>query len=199
MFLDNILASLTLQYLFSLWIWDLTVLFLFCFCFPYLNQVLTYFNKCNLFIAICTYLSIIGNPSGISLLFEPILVYDSNRESFSVLQLNLYRKGSKKQLDLSIFKILSILTFRQLLPSILALQSFNPRRDCFFGIISTFTNDLSLLYCESCFPLVKSSIWTNRSIKLLDFRLFLDFHSLFLEKRAVWIEIWRVKYLISLT
>ena len=76
MFLDNILASLTLQYLFSLWIWDLTVLFLFCFCFPhYFNEVLKYFNKCNLIIVICTYLSTIDNPSGISLLFEHILVY----------------------------------------------------------------------------------------------------------------------------
>ena len=75
MFLDNIGASLTLQYLFSLRIWDLTVLFLFCFCFPYyFNQVLKYFNKCK-FIAICTYLSKIDNPSGIPLLFEPILVY----------------------------------------------------------------------------------------------------------------------------
>ena len=50
----------TLLYLFHLWIWDLTVLFLFCFCFPYyFNQLLKYFNKCNLFIAICTYLSTI--------------------------------------------------------------------------------------------------------------------------------------------
>ena len=56
MFLDNIVASLTLLYLFSLWIWDFTVLFLLYFCFPYyFNQVLKYFNKCNLFIAICTY------------------------------------------------------------------------------------------------------------------------------------------------
>ena len=76
MFLDNILVSLTLQYLFSLWIWDLTVLFLFCFCFPYyFNQILKYFNKCNLFIAICTYLSTTDNPSSISLLLEPFLVY----------------------------------------------------------------------------------------------------------------------------
>ena len=73
MFLDNVVASLTLLYLFSLWILDLTVLFLFCFCFLYyFNEVLTYFNKCNLFIAICTYLSTIDNPSGISLLFKPI-------------------------------------------------------------------------------------------------------------------------------
>ena len=50
MFLGNIVASLTLLYL-------------------------TYLNKCNLFIAICTYLSTIENPSGTSLLFEPILVY----------------------------------------------------------------------------------------------------------------------------
>ena len=61
MFLVNILASLTLQYLFSL---DLTVLFLFCFCVPYyFNQLLKYFNKCNLFIVICTYLSTIDNLS----------------------------------------------------------------------------------------------------------------------------------------
>ena len=66
MFLDNIVASLTLMYLISLWILDLTAVFLFCFCFfYYFNQVLTYFNKCNLFIAICTYLSTIDNPPSI--------------------------------------------------------------------------------------------------------------------------------------
>ena len=76
MFLDNIVASLTLLYLFSLRIWDVTVLFLLCFCFPYyFDQVLKYFNKCNFFVTICTYLSLIDNPSGISWLFEPILVY----------------------------------------------------------------------------------------------------------------------------
>ena len=76
MFFDNILASLTLQYLFSLRIWGLTVLFLFCFCFLYyFNEVLKYFNKCNLIIPICTYLSTTNNPPGISLLLESILVY----------------------------------------------------------------------------------------------------------------------------
>ena len=76
MFLDNIVTSLTHLYLFNLSIWDLTVLFLSLFCFPYyFNQVLTYFNKSNFFIAICKYLSTIDNRSGISLLFEPILLY----------------------------------------------------------------------------------------------------------------------------
>ena len=83
MFLDNILASLTLQYLFSLWIWDLTVLFLFCFCFPYyFNQVLKYINNCNLIIAICTYLSTIDNPFGISLYLNPFLCTDSNNRAY---------------------------------------------------------------------------------------------------------------------
>ena len=72
MLLYNIVASLTLLYLTGLF--NCCIFILLCF-FCYFNHVLTYFNKFSLFIVICTYLSIIDNPSSISLLFEPILVY----------------------------------------------------------------------------------------------------------------------------
>ena len=52
-FLDNIVTSLTFPYLINLWTFDLTAVFLFCiFSFYYFNQVLTYFNKFNLFMMI---------------------------------------------------------------------------------------------------------------------------------------------------
>ena len=60
---------------------ELTVLFLFGFCFPYyFNQILKYFNKCNLFIAICTYLSTIDNPFGVfNCHLNPFWCTDSKR------------------------------------------------------------------------------------------------------------------------